>query len=144
MGQKKAPAIPLDVTVMDRMAIGIVPIFNSVRANRIAVPDTVAIASERMNQAMRKMTICRSLAAILTVFQTDPQANARYAMAVRNLDGLESAVVRGGPGRGRIHSMTGIVKHNHQRPTKNKTMRSGSVDDADVLDMRKRSTILSI
>ena len=136
MGQKTAPAIPDDVAVMDRMAIGTVPIFSSVRAKRIAVPDTVATASESMNHAMRKMTICRSLMATLTVLQTEPQANVRYAMIVQNLDGLESAIVRGGPGRGRIQIATGIVKQNHHSPTINRTMRRASVDDVDVLDMR--------
>jgi hypothetical protein len=142
MGQKKAPAMPDDVAVMERIAIGTVPIFNSVRANRIAVPETVATASESMNQAIRKMTICRSLTATLTVFHTEPHANTRYANMVWNREGLVSAVVRGGPGRGRIHSETGIVKQNHQSPTMNRTIRRGSVDDADVLDIRKRRMIL--
>ena len=48
-GQVKAPHIPDDVAVIDRSAIGTVPMFNSVRAKRIAVPDTVAIASESRN-----------------------------------------------------------------------------------------------
>ena len=74
--------MPDDVAVMDRIAIGTVPIFNSVRANRIAVPETVATASESINHAMRKMTICRSRKATLTVSQTDPQANIRYATIV--------------------------------------------------------------
>ena len=82
MGQRKAPAMPEDVTVILRIAIGTVPIFSSVRAKRMAVPETVATASERMNQAMRKMVIWRSFTATLTVFQTEPQAKTRYANTV--------------------------------------------------------------
>ena len=136
IGQKNAPAMPEDVAVMERMAIGTVPIFSSVRAKRIAVPDTVATASESINHAMRKMTIWRSLTATLTVFHTEPQANIRYATTVRSLEGLERAVMRGGPGRGCIHSETGTVKQNHHRPTINRTMRRASVDEFDVLDIR--------
>ncbi len=60
IGQTKAPAIPEEVAVMERSAIATVPIFNSVLANRIAVPETVAIASERRNHATRNTTHCRS------------------------------------------------------------------------------------
>lgn len=49
IGQVKAPHIPDEVAVIDRSAIATVPIFSSVRAKSIAVPDTVAIASESRN-----------------------------------------------------------------------------------------------
>lgn len=48
-GQVKAPAMPEEVAVIDRSAIATVPILSSVRAKSIAVPETVAIASESRN-----------------------------------------------------------------------------------------------
>ena len=136
MGQKKAPAIPDPVAVMESRAMATVPIFSSVRANRIAVPETVATASDSRNQAMRKITIWRSLMETLTVFQTELQANVRYARIVRNRESLEIEVVKGGPGRVRSHFEEGIVNANHHTPTRNRTMRRGSVDEADLLDIK--------
>jgi hypothetical protein len=75
IGQQYAPAIPDAVAVMERRAMGTVPILSSVRAKRIAVPEIVATASDRRNQATRKITICFSLAATLIVFHRDSQAN---------------------------------------------------------------------
>jgi hypothetical protein len=49
IGQIKAPAIPDVVAIIDNMATAMVPIFSSVLAKRIAVPDTVATASESRN-----------------------------------------------------------------------------------------------
>jgi len=74
MGQIDAPAMPEAVAVMERIAMGTVPIRNSVRAKRIAVPETVAMASERRNQAIRKITAWRNFAATFTVFHRDTQA----------------------------------------------------------------------
>jgi hypothetical protein len=36
----------------------------------------------------------------------------------------------------------GIVNANHHDPTKNKTIRRGTVDETEVLDMRKSSRML--
>jgi len=121
-----------------------VPIFNSVRANKIAVPDTVAIASERRNHAMRKMTACLSLMAIFRVFQSDNQAKEIYARQERNLDVFEIPVCRGGPGLSRSQIDEGIVNTNHHTPTRNKTRRRGSVDETLVLDRRNRRRMLRI
>jgi hypothetical protein len=135
IGQKKAPAIPDEMAVMERRAIATVPILNSVRAKIIAVPDTVATASDRRNQAMRKITICLSFAATLMVFHNESHANEQYARNARNLPPRELEGTRGGPGRGRSHTETGIVKENHQSPTRNKANRRGRVDETDVLDV---------
>ena len=75
-GHKKAPAIPDIVDVMDSKATAIVPICNSVRANIMAVSDTVATASDKRNQAMRYTQQFRSFKAVLRVFQSELQANA--------------------------------------------------------------------
>src|SRR2546430_1623966 len=77
IGQTKAPAIPELVAVMERSAMATVPILSSVRAKRIAVPDTVAMASERRNHAIKNITACRSFTAILMVLQRDAHAKER-------------------------------------------------------------------
>jgi hypothetical protein len=143
-GQTKAPAIPDDVAVIDKRAIATVPIFNSVRANKIAVPETVAIASESRNHAMRKITACLSLSATLMVFKRDIQAKDIYARQERSFEAPGMPVLRGGPGRSRSHSEEGIVKANHQTPTRKRTRRRGSVDETEVLDMRNRRRMLRI
>ena len=56
-GHVNAPAMPDDVAVIDKMAICTVHILSSVRAKRMAVPDTVAIESESKNHAIKKMTV---------------------------------------------------------------------------------------
>jgi hypothetical protein len=94
----KAPAIPDEVAVIDNRAIATVPILNSVRAKSIAVLPIVAMASERRNQAMRNITTCRSLAATLMVFHSDPHANEVYVKHERKFPPPEMAL-RGGPGR---------------------------------------------
>ena len=71
--------MPQVVTVMDKIAIGTVAIWSSVLAKRMAVPDTVAMASDKRNHATRKMTVCRNLIAILIVFHTEDQAKKTYA-----------------------------------------------------------------
>ena len=144
MGQVKAPAIPDAVATIERTATATVPILNSVRAKRIAVPETVAMASESKNHATRKSSICRSLTATLTVFQSETQANDTYARYDRSLPPLDMAALRGGPGRLRSHIVDGIVNMNHHAPTRNKTKRSGSVDDAFVLDMTNSTKMLRI
>jgi hypothetical protein len=48
-GQRKAPRIPEPMDVMLRRAMGIAPMWSSVRAKSTAVPVIVAIASERRN-----------------------------------------------------------------------------------------------
>lgn len=75
LGQMKAPKMPDDVAVMDRSAIWTVPIFSSVRAKRIAVPETVAMASESRNHARRNMRTCLSFKANFMVWKSDIQAN---------------------------------------------------------------------
>lgn len=143
-GHTKAPAIPDDVTVMERSAIATVPILSSVRANKIAVPETVATASESRNQAMRKMTACLSFSATLMVFQRERHAKEIYARQERSFDVPEIPVLRGGPGRSRSQSEDGIVNANHQTPTRKRTRRRGSVDETEVLDMRNRRRMLRI
>lgn len=133
----EAPAIPDAVAVMERMAMATVPIRNSVRAKRIAVPETVAMASERRNQAMRKMTAWRSFAATFIVFQSETQAKEVYAIQERILP-PEIPVRRGGPGRSLSHIEAGIVKTNHQIPTKNRAILRARVEETFSFDMTKR------
>src|SRR5436305_13462076 len=78
IGQLNAPAMPDVVAVMDRMAMETVLRCSSVLANRIAVADTVAMASERRNQPIRNMTTCRNLVAATMVFHKETQAKERY------------------------------------------------------------------
>lgn len=144
MGHVKAPAIPDAVATIESRATATVPILSSVRAKRIAVPETVAIASESKNQATRKSSICRSLTATLMVFQSETQANTTYATYDRNLPPLDTAALRVGPGRVRSHMEDGMVNVNHHNPTMNKTKRSGSVDETDAFDMMKRTKMLRI
>lgn len=75
LGQMKAPKMPDEIAVMERSAMGTVPIFSSVRAKRIAVPETVAMASESRNHARRNMRTCFSLKASLMVWKSEVQAN---------------------------------------------------------------------
>ena len=77
MGQRNAPAMPDPVAVIESRAMETVPMCNSVRAKRIAVPETVATASESRNHATRKMTICRSWKASLMVRKSEIQAKER-------------------------------------------------------------------
>jgi hypothetical protein len=143
MGQIEAPAMPDAVAVMESRAIATVPILNSVRAKRIAVPDKVAIASERRNQAMRKMTAWRSFTATLIVLQRETHANDVYARHERNRP-PDIPVLSGGPGRSFSHIEDGIVNINHHVPTNKRTTLSGSVDETFIFDMKKRMSILSI
>lgn len=137
MGQIEAPAIPDAVAVMERIAMATVPIRNSVLAKRIAVPDTVAMASERRNQAMRKMTAWRSLAATFIVFQSEDQAKDVYARQQRILP-PEIPVLRGGPGRSLSQSEAGIVKTNHQIPTKRRAILRARVEETFNFDIANR------
>ena len=143
VGQNTAPMIPATVAVIERQATSTMPIFNSVRANRIAVPEIVATASESRNQAIKKITTCLSFHATLTVFQRDSHANAPYAKNDPILP-RSDIIWRGGPGRVRSHIEAGIVNTNHQSPTRNNTTRSGRVDDTEVFDMKKRIIMLRI
>ena len=93
---------------------------------------------------MRKIITCLSFSATLIVFHRDIQANEIYARQERNFEDLEMPVLRGGPGRSRNHSEEGIVKANHQTPTRKRTRRSGRVDETEVLDMRNRRRMLRI
>ena len=78
IGQVKAPAMPDVMAVMERMAMGTVSMCSSVLAKRIAVPETVAIASERRNQAIRKIATCRNFAAAFIVLHKEIQAKETY------------------------------------------------------------------
>lgn len=145
-GQVKAPAIAEVVEVMERTATATVPMCSSVRAKRTAVLETVAMPSERRNQAMRKRTTWRSLKATLRVWKMEDQAKRRYARAERaRLVCWAKALEIGGPGRGRSQSAVGTVKASHHAPTKKRTMRSGrvaEVDGKDTLDRAKRRAML--
>jgi hypothetical protein len=61
--------MPDPMDVMDNKAMAIVPMCNSVRAKRTAVPDIVATASDSRNHDIRKSNVCRSLIALLSVPQ---------------------------------------------------------------------------
>src|SRR4051795_12772039 len=78
IGHITAPAIPDVIAVIERMAIGTVSMCSSVLPKRTAVPDTVAIASERRNQAIRKIATCRNFAAAFIVFHKETQAKETY------------------------------------------------------------------
>lgn len=141
-GQRKAPAIPDTVAVIERRAIATVPNFNSVRANRIAVPETVAMASERRNQARRKRTICRSLKAVFMVWKREVQAKRVYLYIpwIREVEAVCEG--SGGPGRERSQREEGMVKVNQHVPTMKRTKRSGSVEEMVLLfDKVKRRRI---
>jgi predicted ATP-grasp superfamily ATP-dependent carboligase len=78
IGHINAPAIPALVAVIDSRAMATVSIFNSVRANKMAVPEMVAMASERRNHAIRNITAWRSWKATFIVFQSEIQAKEMY------------------------------------------------------------------
>lgn len=71
---EKAPITPavVPITFINPRAAG--GMCNSVLAYNTAVPDTVAMASERRNQAARKRTISFRRRASLTVRQREDQA----------------------------------------------------------------------
>lgn len=136
-GHVNAPIMPEEMDVMERRAMWTVSIFSSVRAKRMAVPDTVAMASERRNQATRKRRTWRSLRADFIVARRERQEKRMEARKVRSLPfWLERVSGRGGPGRFRSQREDGMMNMNHQRPTMKRTSRRGSVDEALVLDMR--------
>lgn len=148
-GHRKAPAMPDSVAVIDSSPTAVVLIFSSVRANKMAVPDTVAIASERRNQAMRKMITSRSLTATLAVFHNDFHANpiSRSQMRHRLFLAAPFEEARGGPGLSRSHRRETIVKENHQIPTRRSTNRRGRVPEIfgnDVFDSANSINILRI
>jgi hypothetical protein len=130
IGQVKAPAMPDVVATIDSTATSTVLMWSSVRANRTAVPLTVATASERRNQATRNKTTCRSFAAVLIVFHNETHAKEIYA---KNGKGLimrpVTVILNGGPGRVRSHKAEGMENTSHHKPTKNRTRRSGIVCD---------------
>lgn len=146
IGHVKAPTIPNVVAVTESTAICTVLRFNSVRAKRTAVPETVATASDRRNQAIRKRTTCRSFAALLSVFHNDAQANEMYpSLKVAMIPRRGMDTVKGGPGRLRSHNAAGIEKAHHHKPTMNRTSRRGSVCDegsGNVFLSAKRRRIL--
>lgn len=132
IGQAKAPTMPEVAERMESSATPVVEICNSVLANRIAVPETVATASERRNQAARNTTTCRSLAAIFIVFHNDTQANVKYAKNERHLlPCFDIADLNGGPGLLRIWKLETRVNENHHNPTTKRTIRRGRVAEND-------------
>ena len=145
MGHKVAPAIPEAVAVIDSNAIATVLNLNSIRAKIIAVPLTVAIASDRRNHAARNVMVCRNWIATLIVFHTDCQANLVYSRASRKVPPRLDIVGNGGPGRGRSQRAAGTVNASHITPARTRTRRSGNVFDVVVepnLLTRKRSRML--
>ena len=145
LGQRNAPAIPESVAVIERRAMGMVDICSSVRAKRIAVPLTVAMASDSKNHAMRKTQVCRSFAAVQMVRHNEPHAKARYCihwgMRVR-----QGAVMRrAGPGRVRSQRAPGRERAAQLRPTRRRTQRSGVDSDLKSTFFRKtKRTMLRI
>ena len=81
---------------------------NSVRANRIAVPDTVAMASDSRNHATRKIQSWRSFAAVLIVVQSELQANVKYRKAAGTRLARDVRTDSGGPGRSLSHNAPGM------------------------------------
>lgn len=67
--------MPDPMEVIERSAIAMVPMCNSVRANNTAVPEMVATASDSRNHEMRKMSVCRKLVARSKVRQKDRSEN---------------------------------------------------------------------
>jgi hypothetical protein len=108
----------------------------------MAVPETVAMESERRNHAARKRIICFSFRAILMVSNRLFQANAVYDITERNLDCEEFLVGREGPGRERSQREDGMVKANHHTPTRKRTSRSGRVEDMAFTFERLKSSIM--
>lgn len=124
MGQRKAPAMPDEVAVIESKAVATVPILSSVLAKSMAVPETVAMESESKNHATRKRTTCRSLTAILIVFQTEDHAKITYVMTRPRRPVVAFELRSGGPGRSRSHKAHGIVNTAHHRPTRKSTSRN--------------------
>ena len=144
-GQAKAPAIPDAVAVMESRAIAIVPIRSSVRANKIAVPDTVATASDRRNHAIKNIPVCRRRAAVFTVFQTDDQAKIKYCKAVGKRLLRILLVFSDGPGRLRSQRAPGIVRTAQNNPTRKSTQRKGVDSEAKLAFFRRTNrTMLRI
>lgn len=114
-------------------AAGCIP--NVVFANKTAVPDTVAMASDIMNQAARKSRTSRSCLARTTVRPRFTHEYAKYP----NQDLLRPSdpvtVSRGGPGLGRKHSPAGRVKMSHHSPTTKRARRSENVVEPVVTTM---------
>lgn len=146
IGHKKAPAIPDSVAVMDSRATDVVLIFNSVRANRIAVPDTVATASDIKNHAIKNTITSRSFTATLIVFHNDFHANfIKYSQARHRL--WAPVTSNGGPGRVRSHRRLTMVNEPHHTPTRSSTSRVGRVPDVlgiEVLFKVTKSKMLRI
>lgn len=67
--------MPEEMDVMDKRAMAIVDIWSSVRAKRTAVPEIVAMASERRNHDRRNMSVCRRLTARFRVRQNERSEN---------------------------------------------------------------------
>jgi hypothetical protein len=63
--------MPEPMDVIERRAIAMVPICNSVRANNTAVPEIVATASDSRNQDVKKIKVCRRLTARHSVRQNE-------------------------------------------------------------------------
>ena len=63
--------MPEPIDVIESSAIAIVPILSSVRANRTAVPEMVATASESRNQLRRNIRVCRNPIAFKIVRQKE-------------------------------------------------------------------------
>ena len=74
MGQRREPAMPEQVAVMERRAMPVGERWSSVRANMMAVEPTVAMASERRNHANRKSRGCERERARRSVEKRDFQA----------------------------------------------------------------------
>ena len=66
-GHAHAPRMPDVVAVMERAAMPRVERWSVVRAKRRAVPDTVAMASDRRNHDRRKRRVCVNVRARRTV-----------------------------------------------------------------------------
>jgi hypothetical protein len=77
------------------------------------------------------------LAATFIVFQSEDQAKDVYARQQRILP-PEIPVLRGGPGRSLSQSEAGIVKTNHQIPTKRRAILRARVEETFNFDIANR------
>lgn len=147
-GHRNAPSMPDEMAVIDSNPTIVVLRCNSVRAKRMAVLETVAMASDMRNHATRKIITSRSRTATLTVFHNDFHANAtRLSQIFHRLlcPGVDDS--NGGPGRLRSHRRASIVNENHHIPTRSSTHRRGIEADflgKDVFERIRSRQILKI
>jgi hypothetical protein len=146
IGQRREPAMPEQVAVMDKHPIPAGGRANVVRAKRIAVEPAVAMASERRNQASRKMRSWRNESAMARLRHREVQAKARYSRDVPRREAERDVFLvrcegKGGPGRLRRRNEVGIVRIAQNNPVRKSMKRRGSVRDAVILEANSRTVM---